>query len=131
MCFCQIIFNEVCCGKLSLLQQTKIIISELLIFFKQEDGRNKVKHLQKRFGWKQVIQKKRAYLIFHGYQDHFWTLEDELIQVNNFQKVFFILPFLSSSSHIQSVSIVVELWMFIYFLLFGWGKFNQNWFTHL
>ena len=42
------------------------------------------------------------------------------------------LRFMSRSSHIQSVLIVVnmeidvELWMFIYFLLFGWGKFNQN-----
>ena len=36
------------------------------------------------------------------------------------------------SCHIRNVliganiKIVVELWMFIYFLLFGWGKFNQN-----
>ena len=31
----------------------------------------------------------------------------------------------------SNIEIVVELWMFIYFLLFGWGKFNQNWFTYL
>ena len=31
--FCQIIFNEVCCGKLSPLQQTKIITSEILNFW--------------------------------------------------------------------------------------------------
>ena len=30
-----------------------------------------------------------------------------------------------------NIEIVVELWMFIYFLLFGWGKFNQSWFTYL
>ena len=27
--------------------------------------------------------------------------------------------------------IFVELWMFIYFLLFEWGKFNQTWLTYL
>ena len=26
----------------------------------------------------------------------------------------------------SNVEIVVELWMFIYFWLFGWGKFNKN-----
>ena len=53
------------------------------------------------------------------------------------------LSFMSSSSHIGSewqltnLTIGVEyrncqlLWMFIYFLLFGWGKFYQNWFTYL
>ena len=27
---------------------------------------------------------------------------------------------------VLNIEIVVEFWMFIYFLLFGWGKFNQN-----
>ena len=31
----------------------------------------------------------------------------------------------------SNIEIVVEIWMFIYFLLFGWGKFNQNGFTYL
>ena len=25
-----------------------------------------------------------------------------------------------------NIKIVVDTWMYIYFLLFGWGKFNQN-----
>ena len=26
----------------------------------------------------------------------------------------------------SNIEIAIEFWMFIYFLLFGWGKFNQN-----
>ena len=29
------------------------------------------------------------------------------------------------------IEIGIEIWMFIYFLLFEWDKFKQNWFTYL
>ena len=31
-----------------------------------------------------------------------------------------------SHIHISNIEIVVKLQIFIYFLLFGWGKFNHN-----
>ena len=42
----------------------------------------------------------------------------------------FCMSLMSGSSHIRSVLIGIELLLFIYFLLFRWGKFNQNWFTY-
>ena len=37
-----------------------------------------------------------------------------------------ITSYSKCSNLTSNIEIVVELWIFIYFLLFGWGKFNQN-----
>jgi hypothetical protein len=41
-------------------------------------------------------------------------------------KISIIMRLMCGSSHIHSVLIGVEFWMFIYFLLFCLGKLNQN-----
>ena len=60
-----------------------------------------------------------------------FTLE-KVLKIFNFKRLY--KPnhkFMFRSSHIQGVLIGVELWMFTYFLLFGWGKFNQKRLTYL
>ena len=53
--------------------------------------------------------------------------------LSTFSVWYFLIQYkpLQIESHIRSLLIGVKSRMFIYFLLSGWGKFNQNWFTYL
>ena len=74
------------------------------------------------------ISSFRRTTVLSKYPKYAWAKKKDLLSIAFLQPPSkkTILEFMSGSSHIESVLIGIEFWMFIYFLLFGLGTLKKR-----